>query len=315
MTLKQYLIGTCLGCKKCLYCGIELSIRKRMCLCDKTVKPGKTNRTDKVKVVYPRMSTPNLSPKQLEYIQECITRYEYSLDLNVEFKFTFCPACNSAFQRKRNVNATKSNKTKSSGTNPSDAKSSEINPIEDNLNNSIEDNFDTSNGNNIDLMEHDELSEKSEADQIISFNLIIKRPTGPALPSKWLEIEVSSIDDILADVHHYVGKLTGDKEIMPSDYLVSFKSEKATGVGAQLADLQDYKRFLSDYKNLLDKKKNMVILVSLKKEKKQKRKVRLFIIVKQTLNYCTNRFIFLRKYLILKNQRMRMLKKKVWFQN
>jgi hypothetical protein len=73
-------------------------------------------------------------------------------------------------------------------------------------------------------------------------------------------------------VHQYVVKLTGDKEIMHSDYLVSYKPEKAGGVGTQLMDAQDYKKFLSDYKKLLDKKKNIVILVSLKK-KKQKRKV------------------------------------------
>ncbi|GBC23713.2 hypothetical protein GLOIN_2v1479183 [Rhizophagus irregularis DAOM 181602=DAOM 197198] len=79
---------------------------------------------------------------------------------------------------------------------------------ETNLDNSNEDDFDTSNGNNIDLTEFDEP-----------------------------KIEVSSIDDILADVHHYVGKLTGDKGIIPSDYLVSFKPEESTGVGAQLVDL------------------------------------------------------------------------------
>ncbi len=78
---KQYLIGTCLGCKKCLYCGTELSIRKKACSCDKTVKPSKKNRTDKVKVAYPRISSPDLSPEPLKYIQESITRFGYSLNL------------------------------------------------------------------------------------------------------------------------------------------------------------------------------------------------------------------------------------------
>ncbi|PKB94793.1 hypothetical protein RhiirA5_435107 [Rhizophagus irregularis] len=72
-------------------------------------------------------------------------------------------------------------------------------------------------------------------------------------------------------MHQYVVKLTGDKEIMHSDYLVSYKPEKVGGVETQLIDAQDYKKFLLDYKKLLDKKKNIVILVSLKK-KKQKRK-------------------------------------------
>ena len=66
MTLNKYLIGTCLGCKKCLYCGAELSLRKRLCKCDKTIKPGKKNRTDDVKVIYSQISIPDLPSEQLE---------------------------------------------------------------------------------------------------------------------------------------------------------------------------------------------------------------------------------------------------------
>ncbi|CAB4419403.1 unnamed protein product [Rhizophagus irregularis] len=72
-----------------------------------------------------------------------------------------------------------------------------------------------------------EISEKSEAVQIISFNLTIKSSTDPTLPSKWVEIEASSLDDILACVHQYVVILTGDKEIMHSDYLEISDSEES----------------------------------------------------------------------------------------
>src|SRR5881275_3088955 len=101
MTLKEYLIGTCLGCKKCLYCGDELSIRKKMCSCDKTIKPSKNNRTDKVKVAYFWVFTPKLFPKQYEYIKDNVTRFNYSLDLSTKFNFTLCPSCHSYFQRQR----------------------------------------------------------------------------------------------------------------------------------------------------------------------------------------------------------------------
>lgn len=250
MSLNEYLIGTCLGCKKCLYCGTELSIRKRMCSCNKTIKPSKSNRTDKVKVAYSRISTPKLPPKQLEYIQKSVAQFNYSLNLDIKFNFTFCSGCNSAFQRRKsNITNTASN-------------SSSLNNSE---NNSI------INVNESDNNYECEISVESEAEQIISFNLIIKPVTGPSLPSKWLEIEVSSLDDILADIHHYVGKLTGDKEIMHSDYLVSFKPEKTGGAGAQLVDINDYKKFLSDYKKLVDKKKNMVVLISLKKKRQRKK--------------------------------------------
>ncbi len=248
MTLNEYLIGTCLGCKKCLYCGAELSLRKRLCKCDKTIKPGKKNWTDDVKVIYSRISTPDLPSEQLEYIQNNVNHFKYSLDVSTRFKFTLCSTCHSTFQRKKTPSNTTSNESNNSSINLDDSD---------------------------DKCER-EISERSEAEQVISFNLIVKPFTGPSLPSKWLEIEVSSLDDILADVHYYVGKLTGDEDIMNSDYTVSFKPEKTGGVGAQLVDIQDYRKFLSDYKKLLDKKKNMVVLVTLKKkQKQQKRKVKL----------------------------------------
>ncbi|RGB27213.1 hypothetical protein C1646_769400 [Rhizophagus diaphanus] len=197
MTHNDCLIGTCFNCKKCLYCGAELSIWKKMCSCDKTIKPHKNNQTDKVRNVFSRILKPDLSPKQLEYIQEQINYFKYSIDFNTEFKFSFCSACNSAFQRIKSKTALKA-----------------------------------STSHNVDI----------ELDNNLENNI---------------EIETSSLDDILACVHQYVVKLTGDKEIMHSDYLVSYKPEKAGGVGMQLMDAQDYKKFLSDYKKLLDKKKNI----------------------------------------------------------
>src|SRR5581483_7551886 len=189
MASKQYLIGTCLGRKKCLYCGSELSIRKKSCSCDKTVKPSRGNRTDQVKVAFSRNSKPDLPPRQLEFIQERVNRFGYSLDLNTAFKFSFCPACNSAFQRKKHIPTT-----------PTPTSTSTLNRSS------------SEPGNDFDEPEDKyelDIDEKSE-ELIISFNLTVKPSTGPALPSKWVEIEVSSLDDILADIHYYVGKLTGN---------------------------------------------------------------------------------------------------------
>ncbi|CAG8640801.1 8128_t:CDS:2 [Funneliformis mosseae] len=57
---------------------------------------------------------------------------------------------------------------------------------------------------------------------------------------------------------------------MHSDYLVTFKPEKVAGSRAQLVDMQDYKKFLLDYKKLSDGKKNLTIMASLKKKEKRK---------------------------------------------
>ncbi|POG70527.1 hypothetical protein GLOIN_2v1479183 [Rhizophagus irregularis DAOM 181602=DAOM 197198] len=221
--------------------------------CDKTIKPSKKNRTNKVKVAYSQVFASELFSKQYKYIKDNVTRFNYSLDLTTKFNFTLCSSCHSYFQRQRKSIITKDTS----------------NSLENNKTNDDCIILDESNDNT----KHEfEVDEKSETEQItISFNLVIKPFADPSLPSKWLEIETSLLDDILADIHHYVGKLTGDREIMHSDYSVSFKPEKSEGVGAQLEDIQDYKKFLSDYKKLVDKKKNMSIIVSLKK-KRQKRK-------------------------------------------
>lgn len=230
---KQYLIGTCLGCKKCLYCGTELSIRRKTCSCDKTIKPSKLNRTDKVKVAFPRVSSPDLPSEPLKYIQEKVTHFGYSLNLKTNFNFTFCSTCNSTFQRIR------SNSLKAKLPSSTSRISPEV----------ISDNDSENNCTDTDD------SDVNETEQILSFNLMIKPATGAALPSKWVEIKISSLDDLFADIHHYIRKLIGDNEVVHSDYLVTFKSEKATGVGARLVDMQDYKKFLSYYKKLLDAKK------------------------------------------------------------
>ncbi|PKC06961.1 hypothetical protein RhiirA5_418846 [Rhizophagus irregularis] len=128
-----------------------------------------------------------------------------------------------------------------------------------------------SNENNLannELINEYETINLEEIVQTISFNLVIKPFNSAALPSKWMEIEVLSLDDILVDVHHYVKKLIGDDEIIHLDYLITFKPEKIAVFGTQLVDMQDYKKFFSDYKKLSDGKKNMTIMVSLKKKKK-----------------------------------------------
>jgi hypothetical protein len=244
-TKTQYLIGTCFGCKKCLYCGVELSMRKKTCSCDKNIKPNKGNRNNKVKAAFPRVSSPDLQSEPLKFVQEKVAKFGYSLDLNTTFNFSLCSTCNSTFQRLR------TNPKSTYTSNLSSEKTLVIDSSDDDLENS-----------DVDILD--------EIVQNISFNLMIKPIKGSALPSKWVEIkEVSCLDDVLADIHHHTVKLIDDEEIIHSDYIVTFKSEKAVGVGARLDDIQDYKKFLLDYKKLLDAKKNMTIIVSMKKKKRK----------------------------------------------
>ncbi|GBB87005.1 hypothetical protein RclHR1_13470001 [Rhizophagus clarus] len=84
-----------------------------------------------------------------------------------------------------------------------------------------------------------------------------------------MEIEVLSLDDIFVDVHCYVKKLTEDDKIMHSDYLITLKPEKNAGSGTQLVDMHNYKNFFQITKNYQMGKKNITIMMSLKKKDKK----------------------------------------------
>ncbi len=82
--MTKYKIGTCFGCQKCLYCGIDL--RKLTCRCKKTTKPTKKNQTDLVKNAYPRVFDP-ISPisNQVDYIKNRNECFQYGYDITKVF--------------------------------------------------------------------------------------------------------------------------------------------------------------------------------------------------------------------------------------
>ncbi|CAG8746206.1 10714_t:CDS:2, partial [Rhizophagus irregularis] len=150
------------------------------------------------KIAFTRISKPTLPLKQREYIQESITRFGYSLDITTTFKFSFCLACNSAFQRKKsNTNSKSSTPCKISLE------------FDSNRNSSEDDKPAQTRSNSIDL---------NESDDKDNDNIEI------TLPSKWMEIEVSSLDDILADIHLCVKKLTEKNTNMA--VIMSLKNDK-----------------------------------------------------------------------------------------
>src|SRR6185436_20327995 len=82
-----YLRGTCLGCRKCLFCAADL--QKTICKCNLNLIPGKTNRTEAVKQVYTRCFEPNWAQAKFEFIQDKITKYNYKLNLKKVLDFHF----------------------------------------------------------------------------------------------------------------------------------------------------------------------------------------------------------------------------------
>src|SRR5436305_13793177 len=94
----EYDVGTCYGCRKCMYCGIY-NLNTNECNCDKTVKPNKNNRTQSVPHTYSRISEKDTTPRKKSFIQQKNTLYSYNFDLEKRFLFTLCSSCNSNFQR------------------------------------------------------------------------------------------------------------------------------------------------------------------------------------------------------------------------
>src|SRR5581483_12242587 len=72
----QYEIGTCYGCCKCMYCGCDLSVEK--CKCNKTVKPKRSNRTEKVPYTFSRNFEPNMLLCKKTFLQKRNILYSYN---------------------------------------------------------------------------------------------------------------------------------------------------------------------------------------------------------------------------------------------
>ncbi|CAG8565019.1 19208_t:CDS:2 [Dentiscutata erythropus] len=65
---------------------------------------------------------------------------------------------------------------------------------------------------------------------------------------------ISIVDEFLLSVHNKIHLVTKDNTIMPSDYFVTFKTQRETGAGTQLVDEQDFIKFKSEYTKLAARK-------------------------------------------------------------
>ncbi|PKK56389.1 hypothetical protein RhiirC2_800134, partial [Rhizophagus irregularis] len=214
MTKKKYKIGTCFGCQKCLYCGIDLI--KETCKCKKTVKPTKKNRTDNVKNAFPRVFNPNgsFNLKQLDFIKNKNECFQYGYNLTEIIQLSFCSACNSSYQRLVSKNTQNSKYTENNDS----KKITEITVVSDSASNTIS--------------KHDGFSEsESEGDDELEINykLLIKKADGTSLPAKNQSVTISELDEFLLAIQNNITSLLEDDEIYANDYGVSFRSEKGQG--------------------------------------------------------------------------------------
>ena len=265
---KNYRSGTCFGCQKCLYCGIDL--KKDTCNCKKTIKPTRTNRTELVKHAFPRVFNPTTSnSKQFNFFKDKNEYFQYKFDLSKNIQVSFCSACNSAYQRlssklsddssKSNLkegteiteiivldDTTTSSKVSTNSTTPSEVFTAVI-----------QDEF---KYNNL------EIEDDADLELEINYKLVIKQADGTTLPAKNYSVTISELDEFLFAIQKNIVTLLEDEEINANNYSVSFKSEKAQGTGTLLIDTYDFENFRSEYIKLAATKRTMVIFTTVKKK-------------------------------------------------
>jgi hypothetical protein len=271
----MYEIGTCFGCQKCLYCGINLKIET--CNCQKLAKPSRKNRTDLVKNAFSRIFDPTSNPKQFEFIKSKNENFAYGFDLAKSFQFSFCTTCNSSYQRlsdkKSKSNNSASQKIHISKDVPQLECNAEIIDLEATTSEASQEIITTSDISTLyNKSKHSSETENEDNTELeieINYKLSIKQADGTSLPAKNYSVIISELDEFLFAIQNNITTLLKNKRIDANDYNVSFKSEKAQGAGTLLVDMRDFENFKSEYTKLAAAKKVMLVSITMKKKEKQ----------------------------------------------
>ena len=128
------------------------------------------------------------------------------------------------------------------------------------------------------------LSERSEnyADSLaseslsfeIKFKLILKFSDGKCYPAKWEFITVEDFYDFRNGLENLVQSQLEDQVIFREDYIISYKHEKESGLGTQLASTRDWEEFLKEYQHIISSKKTLIIIVTMKKKPNKRPQIR-----------------------------------------
>jgi hypothetical protein len=279
----KYKRGTCFGCQKCLYCGVDLQQQK--CKCKTSKPPNKKNRTAAVKYAYTRIFNPDWTKDKISFVQEKVLKYNYSINLKDTFNFSLCSKCNNILLRL----TPKNSKNIKSIVKPTETLPNLEVPQNTQLKPEVYDltimDEESAFQNSLETSDSDESNEdntcslEDDFEYEFQYGIFIKLD-GKLQPAKWYKVVVSGMDEFLAEIHANVVTLTQKDSIEACDYHVAFKSEKALGAGTQLVDAQDFQKFCSDYSKFRARNINMGIFITMKSQdlnkNKRKKKVYLF---------------------------------------
>ncbi|GBB91281.1 hypothetical protein RclHR1_18470004 [Rhizophagus clarus] len=246
------------------------------------VKPTRSNRTNLVKNVYPRVFNPtSFSFNQLNFIKNKSEYFQYGYDLIESIQLTFCSACNSSYQRLSSKNSKSSNKSnllkktqdikitklveiKETGETAT-VKVIDLEAITSSeVSTTIIQSASTSRYNDSGIENDDDAEQELE----VNYKLVIKQADGVTLLTKNYSVTISELDELLLAIQNNIVVLLKDEKINANDYNVSFKLEKAQGAGTLLVDVCDFRNFRSEYIKLAAAKKIILILIITKKKEK-----------------------------------------------
>ncbi|GET59308.1 uncharacterized protein OCT59_009118 [Rhizophagus irregularis] len=270
----RYKRGTCFGCQKCLYCGVDLQQQK--CKCKTSTIPNKKNRTTAVKYAFTQIFSPDWTKDKFSFIQEKALKYNYLINLKNTFNLSLCSKCNNTLSRltpKNSKNIKSIVKSTETLPNLEVSQNTQLKPEVYDL--TILDGASTQNS--LETLESDKNSEDNaySADDDFEYEFqygIFIKLDGKLQPAKWYKVVVSGIDEFLAEIHTNVVTLTQKESIEACDYHVAFKSEKALGAGTQLVDAQDFQKFCLDYSKFKKRNTNMGIFITIKSQDLNKNK-------------------------------------------
>ena len=96
--MNEYLPDICFTCQKCLLCFNLLQLNP--CNCNKSTKLTRVNKPERGQQIYSHVYTPHENlPIAKNFLSTANAKFQYNLNFNEPFSFTFCSACNSKFQR------------------------------------------------------------------------------------------------------------------------------------------------------------------------------------------------------------------------
>ncbi|RIA93827.1 hypothetical protein C1645_761600 [Glomus cerebriforme] len=269
---REYQVGTCFLCQKCLRCDNLLSFKQ--CQCDLSKKVIIREMRKSYSRVYDPITKHNIyNDLQLSELDKANKLYSYGIDFSQKFKYCLCSKCHSLMARlrksKKSLSTNMSEISNEGSANSSSSKSQNTSDSGDDkveFDENFEKMIDVEQVKNLDIETKqvvDNLEiEKSENDILkITFKLVIMRD-GKNSPAKWETIHRTDYNNFIKDLHIIIQDQVNEF-MLRNDFIISYRHAKGSGIGNYLLNETDWIMFLKEYQDLSSQEEIMMIIASL----------------------------------------------------